>query len=66
MIAGLIDDDEAIQAQWIYGYQVLGGIKDLPAIVEKTGARMPCQLELSFCQRLLDFLRPGVSQRARV
>jgi FlaA1/EpsC-like NDP-sugar epimerase len=38
LIAGLIDDDRAIHSQWIYGYQVLGGIKDLPRIVEKTGA----------------------------
>jgi group II intron reverse transcriptase/maturase len=35
-----------------------------PRIVEKNGQRMPCQLELSFCQRLLDFLRPGASQKA--
>ena len=35
-----------------------------PRIVEKNGQRMPCQQELSFCQRLLDFLRPGASLRA--
>jgi RNA-directed DNA polymerase len=35
-----------------------------PRIMEKKGQRMPCQLELSFCQRLLDFLRPGASQKA--
>ena len=29
-----------------------------PRIVEKNGQRMPCQRELSFCQRLLDFRRP--------
>jgi RNA-directed DNA polymerase len=32
-----------------------------PRIVEKNGQRMPCQRELSFCQRLLDFRRPRVS-----
>ena len=35
-----------------------------PRIVEKNGQRMPCQLDLSFCQGLLDFLRPGASQKA--
>ena len=35
-----------------------------PRSVEKNGQRMPCQQELSFCQRLLDFLRPGASLRA--
>jgi RNA-directed DNA polymerase len=32
-----------------------------PRIVEKNGQRMPCQWELSFCQRLLDFRRPRVN-----
>ena len=32
-----------------------------PRIVEKNGQRMPCQQELSFCQRLLDFRRPGAN-----
>jgi hypothetical protein len=32
-----------------------------PRIVEKNGQRMPCQWELSFCQRLLDFRRLRVS-----
>ncbi len=35
-----------------------------PRIVEKNGQRRPCHLELRFCQRLLDFLRPGASQQA--
>ena len=30
-----------------------------PRIVEKYKLGMPCQKELSFCQRLLDFRRPG-------
>jgi group II intron reverse transcriptase/maturase len=29
-----------------------------PRIVEQTGQKMPCQQELSFCQRLLNFMRP--------
>ncbi len=32
-----------------------------PRIVEKNGQRMPCQQELSFCQRLLGLRRPGAS-----
>jgi group II intron reverse transcriptase/maturase len=35
-----------------------------PRIVEKNGQRMPCQQELSFCQRLLDFQRPRTHQPA--
>jgi hypothetical protein len=36
----------------------------LPRIVEKREDGVPCQLELSFCQRLLDFLRPGAVRKA--
>ncbi len=32
-----------------------------PSIVEKNHQRMPCQQELSFCQRLPDFRRPRAS-----
>jgi len=32
-----------------------------PCIVEMNGQRMPCQRELSLCQRLLVFRRPGAS-----
>ena len=32
-----------------------------PRIVEKPKQRMPCQQELSFCQRLMSFLRPRQS-----
>jgi RNA-directed DNA polymerase len=35
-----------------------------PRIVEKLGQRMPCQQELSFCQRLLDVMRPKASLMA--
>ena len=35
-----------------------------PRIVEKNQLRMPCQQELSLCQRLLDFRRPGASRLA--
>jgi group II intron reverse transcriptase/maturase len=35
-----------------------------PRIVEKNKLGMPCQKELSFCQRLLDFRRPGASRLA--
>jgi group II intron reverse transcriptase/maturase len=33
-----------------------------PRIMEKKDQPRPCQQELSFCQRLLDFLRPGASR----
>jgi group II intron reverse transcriptase/maturase len=36
----------------------------LPRIVERTGKGMPCQLEMSFCQRLIDVLKPGVFRKA--
>ena len=35
-----------------------------PRIVEKNGQRMPCQKELSFCQRLLDFRPPRTIPKA--
>ena len=35
-----------------------------PRIVEKPQQRMPCQRELSFCQRLLDFQRPRLHRLA--
>lgn len=35
-----------------------------PRIVEQNRRRMPCQQELSLCQRVLDFRRPRVSLRA--
>jgi group II intron reverse transcriptase/maturase len=35
-----------------------------PSIAERNRARMPCQMELSFSQRLMDFLKPQASQAA--
>ena len=35
-----------------------------PRIVEKNQGRMPCQKELSFCQRLLDFRPPRTTRMA--
>lgn len=35
-----------------------------PRIMEKTNQRMSCQTEMSFCHRLMDFLKPGVFQKA--
>jgi hypothetical protein len=35
-----------------------------PRIVESNTQGMPCQSELSFCQRLMDFLKPGRSRLA--
>jgi UDP-GlcNAc:undecaprenyl-phosphate GlcNAc-1-phosphate transferase len=36
-IVGLIDDEPALRSQWIYGYLVLGGIKELPQIIARHG-----------------------------
>jgi hypothetical protein len=35
-----------------------------PRIVEQRQRDMPCQRELSFCQRLTDFLKPGAVLKA--
>ena len=35
VVVGLIDDDSTLHAQWVYGYQVLGGFKDLPRLIPK-------------------------------
>ena len=35
-----------------------------PRIVEQRQRDMPCQKELSFCQRLTDFLKPGAVLKA--
>jgi group II intron reverse transcriptase/maturase len=35
-----------------------------PRIVEKSGQKMPCQMELSFCQRLMTFLKPKANPLA--
>jgi FlaA1/EpsC-like NDP-sugar epimerase len=34
-IAGLIDDEPSLQGKWVYGYQVLGGRKDLPSLITR-------------------------------
>jgi FlaA1/EpsC-like NDP-sugar epimerase len=34
-IVGLIDDEPSLRSQWVYGYLVLGGIKELPQIVNR-------------------------------
>jgi hypothetical protein len=33
-VVGLLDDEPTLQSQWVYGYLVLGGIKDLPHLIE--------------------------------
>lgn len=35
VIVGLIDDNESLHDEWVYGYQVLGSSKDLPELVKK-------------------------------
>ena len=34
-IVGLIDDEPALRSQWVYGYLVMGGIKELPQIITR-------------------------------
>jgi len=33
VIVGLIDDESALHSQWVYGYPVLGALKDLPQLI---------------------------------
>jgi len=33
-ILGLIDDEKALHFQWVYGFLVLGGLKELPRLIE--------------------------------
>jgi hypothetical protein len=34
-IVGLLDDEPALRSQWVYGCQVLGGLKELPQIITR-------------------------------
>jgi UDP-GlcNAc:undecaprenyl-phosphate GlcNAc-1-phosphate transferase len=34
-ILGFIDDEKSLQSQWVYGFLVLGGLKDLPRIINQ-------------------------------
>lgn len=35
MIVGLIDDEKSLHFQWVYGQLVLGGLGELPALIER-------------------------------
>ena len=35
IIAGLLDDEPSLRSHWVYGYEVLGGLKDLPQIIAR-------------------------------
>ena len=35
LILGFVDDEKALHFQWIYGFLVLGGIKELPQLIER-------------------------------
>jgi FlaA1/EpsC-like NDP-sugar epimerase len=37
VIIGMIDDDPSLHSRWIYGYKVLGAVKDLPKFVAADG-----------------------------
>jgi UDP-GlcNAc:undecaprenyl-phosphate/decaprenyl-phosphate GlcNAc-1-phosphate transferase len=34
-IVGLLDDEPSLHAQWVYGFPVLGGIKELPYLIKQ-------------------------------
>ena len=34
-IVGFIDDDSSLHFQWVYGFLVLGGLKELPLLIER-------------------------------
>jgi FlaA1/EpsC-like NDP-sugar epimerase len=34
-ILGFLDDEPSLHFQWVYGFLVLGGIKDLPHLIER-------------------------------
>jgi UDP-N-acetylmuramyl pentapeptide phosphotransferase/UDP-N-acetylglucosamine-1-phosphate transferase len=34
-ILGFIDDEKALYFQWVYGFPVLGGLKELPGLIER-------------------------------
>ena len=34
-ILGFIDDEKALYFQWVYGFPVLGGLKELPRLIER-------------------------------
>jgi FlaA1/EpsC-like NDP-sugar epimerase len=35
LILGFIDDESSLHYQWVYGVMVLGGLKELPALIER-------------------------------
>lgn len=35
IIVGLLDDEPALHGRWVYGYQVLGGIKQLASLIHR-------------------------------
>jgi FlaA1/EpsC-like NDP-sugar epimerase len=34
-ILGFIDDEKGLHFQWVYGFLVLGGLKELPLLIER-------------------------------
>jgi UDP-N-acetylmuramyl pentapeptide phosphotransferase/UDP-N-acetylglucosamine-1-phosphate transferase len=35
LIIGFVDDEKSLHFQWVYGFLVLGGLKELPSLIEK-------------------------------
>jgi UDP-N-acetylmuramyl pentapeptide phosphotransferase/UDP-N-acetylglucosamine-1-phosphate transferase len=38
-ILGFVDDESGLHFQWVYGFLVLGGLKDLPRLIERQNVR---------------------------
>jgi len=34
-LLGFIDDEKSLHFQWVYGFLVLGGLKELPQLIER-------------------------------
>ncbi len=35
LILGFVDDEKSLHFQWVYGFLVLGGLKELPSLIER-------------------------------
>jgi FlaA1/EpsC-like NDP-sugar epimerase len=35
LILGFIDDEKSLHYQWVYGFLVLGGLRELPQLIER-------------------------------
>ncbi|HEY2329329.1 MAG TPA: hypothetical protein VGI63_05905 [Verrucomicrobiae bacterium] len=35
VVVGFVDDESSLHFQWVYGLLVLGGLKELPSLIER-------------------------------